>query len=123
MTDYDNFSHSATILPVKDIQDSIEFYTEKLQFKMTFSWGSPLNYAVLKKGGVSIHLVAKEDNLIPSKRHCALYIFVHDVDKIFQRCKKEKVTVLNVPELREYKMNDFDIKDPDGYIITFGTGE
>lgn len=122
MENQDNFSHAACIFPVEDLQTSIDFYTQKLEFKLTFSWGVPTNYAVIKKGGVSIHLVKKSDDRTPSKKHCALYIFVYDIAKIYKRCVSEKVSIINTPETRDYNMKDFDIKDPDGYIITFGNG-
>ena len=123
MENKDNFSHSATVFPVKNIQKSIEFYTKKLEFGMTFSWGDPTSYAVLKKGGVSIHISEKTDGFVQSNKHCALYIFVYNVDKIYQRCVNQKVLIVNVLEIRDYKMRDFDIMDPDGIRITFGKGE
>ncbi len=123
MVSQDNFSHAATIFPVKNLQKSMDFYTIKLGFKMTFSWGEPVNYVVLKKGGVSIHLTTKIDDHIPSKEHCSLYIFVYDVKEIYQKCVEENISIINSPEIRDYKMKDFDIKDPDGYIISFGKGE
>lgn len=119
----DNFSHAATIFPVQDMEKSVQFYTRQLDFDLTFSWGDPVNYAVLKRGGVSIHLTSRLDDGKPSKDHCALYIFVSDVQQIFQDCTKHNVTIINNPKLRDYNMTDFDIKDPDGYIITFGNGE
>ncbi|NQZ78437.1 MAG: VOC family protein [Ekhidna sp.] len=118
-----NYSHAATVFPVKSLKQSIAFYCNKLAFEMTFSWGEPISYAVLKNGGVSIHLTKRSDNLIPSKKHCALYIFVHDIEKAYQLCIQEGVSIMNPPDSRDYLMKDFDIKDPDGYIITFGSSE
>jgi len=114
MKNLDNFSHAATILAVKDIQKSIDFYTTKLGSQMTFSWGNPVSYSVLKRGGVSIHLSTKLDDHIPSKEHCILYIFVHDVAEIYPQCLQTNVTLLNSPEAHDL--------DPDGYIISFGKG-
>jgi catechol 2,3-dioxygenase-like lactoylglutathione lyase family enzyme len=119
----DNFSHAATIFPVTDIRRSLEFYTEKLEFDKKFEWGEPPTYIVLKEGGVSIHLVKRNDSLMPSKDHTALYIFVHDIAQVYDKCLRAKIKILNQPEVRDYKMKDFDIMDPDGYIITFGRGE
>ena len=118
-----NFSHAATIFPVEDISRSLEFYTEKLGFENTFDWGDPVTYAVLKKDGVSIHITLKVDNHVPSKEHCALYVFVHNVEEIYRQCMKNKVPILGKPEVRDFKMKDFDIIDPDGYILSFGKGE
>ena len=123
MNPQNNFSHAATVLPVLDIQKSIEFYTQRLQFELMFSWGEPLSYVVLKQGGVSLHLTLRADNNSPSTEHCVVYIFVRNIEEIYQQCLQENVTILNPLELRDYKMKDFDIKDPDGHIISFGNGQ
>lgn len=122
MTNQENFSHAATVLPVINVRKSIAFYTKKLGFHLSFSWSDPPTYAVLVRGGVSIHLTKRNDDKSPSDEHCALYIFVYDVDQIYQQCEKEGISIINVPEERDYKMTDFDIIDPDGYVITFGNG-
>lgn len=123
MENQTNFSHAATIFPVKDVQRSIDFYTHQLKFDLTFTWDDPITYAVLKKGGVSIHLTKRADDLHPSKKHTALYIFVHNLQEVYEQCIKEQVQILNPLGARDYQMKDFDIQDPDGHIITFGKGE
>ena len=54
MADPDNFSHAATVFPVKNVEQSVAFYSKKLGFTVTFTWEEPMSYAVLKKGSVSI---------------------------------------------------------------------
>jgi len=123
MKNQDNFSHAASVLPVIDMQKSIDFYVQKLDFKLTFSWGEPANYAVMKRGGVSIHLTQRADEQRPSDNHVTVYIFVRDIDEIYNQCVERNVTLLNSPQDKDYNMVDFDIRDPDGYIICFGNGE
>lgn len=123
MADSTNFSHSAAILPVSDLSQSIDFYINKLGFEKTFEWGEPMYYAVVKRGGVGIHLTKRSDGARPSKYHRALYIFVNDINAVYKQCKNEQVRIVNDMEARDYKMKDFDIEDPDGFIITFGESE
>ena len=123
MADSNNFSHSAAILPVSDLHKSIDFYTGKLGFEKTFEWGQPPYYAVVKRGGVGIHLTKRADGNRPSKYHRAVYIFVNDVDEVYKQCRNNEVKIVNDIEDRDYKMKDFDIEDPEGFIITFGKGE
>ncbi|MGA8853838.1 MAG: glyoxalase superfamily protein [Christiangramia sp.] len=123
MSNSENFSHSAVIFPVSDLEKSIEFYTRKLGFEKTFEWGDPVYYAVVKRGGVGIHLTKRSDGRTPSKYHRALYIFVNNADEIYKQCKDSEIRIVNDIENRDYNMKDFDIEDPDGYIITFGKGE
>ncbi|GAA4324884.1 hypothetical protein GCM10023115_41350 [Pontixanthobacter gangjinensis] len=120
MPDTSNFSHSAVIFPVSNLDDSIDFYTNKLGFENTFEWGEPRYYAVVKRGGVGIHLTKRSDGGRASKYHRALYVFVNDVDKVYKEFKAQNVHIVNDIESRDYKMKDFDIEDPDGFIITFG---
>ncbi len=122
MDQQDNFSHAATVFPVRDLERSVAFYTQGLGFELTFSWEEPATYAVLKRGGVSIHLSLHDEQdqqIIPKG---LLYIFVYDVNKIYQRCLAHRITIKNTLALQDYGMTDFDIVDPDGHSITFGRG-
>jgi len=119
----DNFSHAASVFEVTDIGKSIDFYTKLLPFNLTFSWGNPTEYAVLKKGGVSIHLTARPEKHTKEIKPSHIYIFVYDIDSTFNLCKDSGIKVISQLDDRDYKMKDFDIVDLDGNIITFGNGQ
>lgn len=121
-TSQELFSHAATILAVKDIEKSMNFYEQKLGFEITFKWNSPTDYAVLKRGEVSLHLSKRTEDASPISNHIALYIFVHDIDAVYQELQEKRVKINTLIGTREYAMRDFDIKDPDGYLISFGMG-
>lgn len=115
------FSHAASIFPVADLETSMNFYRDKLGFEITFTWEDPPSYAVLKRGeGVNIHLVKREDQVMPSSRHTRLYIFVYDVDAVYQELKERGLQLSQAPSDTEYGMRELDIQDPDGYLICFG---
>ncbi len=114
------FSHFASVLPVTDITKSLDFYQNKLGFELTFTWKEPVEYAVLKRGDVSIHLTQKQNTNTPLKLHNSLYIFVHDVEQVYEEFISKNVRIKNELNSRDYGMNDFDIADPDGYMLTFG---
>ncbi len=123
MTQKENFSHSATILPTRDIQKSIDFYTKKLEFSLNFTWEDPVSYAVLKRGEVNIHLSLVDDPSTPLLSSTLIYVFVHDVDSAFQQCKKNGIEIKEPIDTRDYKMRDFEIIDPDGHRLTIGNGQ
>ena len=119
----DNFSHAATVFPVESVALSIDFYRDKLGFDVTFEWGEPVQYAVLKRGGVSVHLVSKDDPKYQSSSvHTALYVFVHDVDEVYEELKAKGAAITNEIADRDYGMRDFDITDPDGFQLCFAMG-
>ena len=118
----DLISHAACVLTVKNMQDSLKFYRDKLGFELTFGWNDPIDYAVLKRGGVQIHLTTGPETVAVENTNRSLYLFVHDVDKLYQEFKRKEVSPMSSPAERDYEMKDFDVKDPSGYILTFGKG-
>ncbi len=112
-------SHSSTILAVSDVAASIEFYVEKLGFDLTFKWEDPVTYAVVKSGEIGIHLSLKSDKHQISQEHVQIAIFTHDVDEVYRQCQENGIKIHAEIGDRDYGMRDFDITDPDGYIIGF----
>ena len=118
-----NVSHAATVFPVANVRESIDYYRDVLGFEINFEWEDPVTYAVLKKGeGVSIHFVQQADDFKPSKEHTAVYIFCHDVDAVYEECKKNGANITTDIGDRDYGMRDFDITDPNGYRISYSMG-
>lgn len=116
------FSHAAPVFPVPDVKQTAEYYRDKLGFEIKFLWGEPPTYAVVKRQDVGIHLSKKADDFRPSGSHTAYYIFVYDVEGLFKEFKENDVEILNKPTRRDYGMTDFDIRDINGYILSFANG-
>ena len=113
-------SHSAPIFPVDDVENTVRYYEQQLGFNCSFKMGTPPEYAVMRRGeGVSIHLVKRSGPFKPSAYHAALLIFVNDVDALYQEFQSKKVVILNPIGDRVFGMRDFDIRDPNGYILIF----
>ncbi len=123
-TKQSGISHFATVIGVSNIQDTIKWYKNKLGFEITFSWGEPMDYAVLKRGdNISIHF-SRIDEFSKAKvpENTLIYFFVYDVDAIHAEFVENGVEDIRSPEDREYGMRDFDLIDPNGYRLSFGRG-
>lgn len=117
------FSHSSPIFPVDDPLKTAEYYRDVLGFDINFKWEDPPTYIVLNRDdAVGIHLVKKQDNIKQSTTHSSLFIFVHDVDVVYEEYQKSGADIISPIGDRDYGMRDFDIKDPNGYILVFGKG-
>jgi hypothetical protein len=115
-----NVSHFAAIFPSKDPDSLASWYRDKLGFEITFNWGEPVDYIVTnREHNISIHFVKSDLSEIQPRQ---LYVFCHDVDAIYEDFKSNGVDSMTVPVDADYKMRDFDLTDPDGNQITFGTG-
>ncbi|GAA4271177.1 glyoxalase superfamily protein [Aquimarina gracilis] len=114
------FLHAACVLPVSDMKESIHFYVNKLDFKVTFSWNKPIDYAVLNRENVELHLTLKEGYKKGKFHYSSLYIFVNAIESIYEELISKKVLFNRGLGEQEYGMSDFNLADPDGHIITFG---
>ncbi len=114
------FSHASAIFPVDQPLESAMYYQEVLGFKIAFTWEDPPSYVVVNRDeAVSIHFSKREDEFIPSKAHVALNIFVHDVDALHEEYQKSGANITNEIANRPWGMRDFDITDPNGFILSF----
>ena len=115
------FSHAATILPVDDIMEAAAYYRDFLGFTIAFTWGNPVDYAVVSRDdAVAIHFSKRVGVGKLSADQVVLYIFVYDVDAVYQEYEQNGVPISMPIGDRLYGMRDFDIKDPNGYILSFG---
>ncbi len=115
------FSHIAPVLQIRDLKATVDFYTDKLGFTVSYRHGSPVDYAVLRMGdAVAIHMAQNDAHHNLEQSYVSLYIFVHDVDKVYEEYQKRDVNITCDIGDREYKMRDFDVTDPNGFVLCFG---
>jgi len=106
---------------VVDLKQSIAFYTEKLDFEISFCYQD--FYCGIIKDGFSIHLKSgspaieerenKRDN-----EHLDITFSVEGVNDLYDDLKNKSIHIIQ--PLRDMPYGrEFYIADPDGYIIAF----
>ena len=103
-------------LAVADIGAAVEFYTEKLGFKLIFTWGEPPTFAGVNLGGKQIFL----QKGTPDPKGCFVYFLVDDADALHEFHRANGVEVAEPPGDRDYGIRDYSVRDLDGYYLTFG---
>jgi uncharacterized glyoxalase superfamily protein PhnB len=108
------------MLQVRDLRESIAFYTDVLGFKLdgTFPEDAP-TWAGLTSGNARIMITALDAAAAQPSLTGVIYMYPDDVDAVWDRLK-DVATVVEPIETRVYGMRDFSIRDPNGYMITFG---
>ena len=119
-------------LIVSDVQRSIDFYRDVLEFTVTQTVPDqgPFVFAILQRGGVEVFLNAPEpahaeypaladarhrrqpDALHPREGHSPAHEHL-----------KDRVNVVMPLEKKWYGPTEFAFTDPDGYVITFAETE
>ena len=114
------FERAMTVLGVRDMAASLEFYSDKLGFSVVASWGEPPGFAIVQRGLVTLGLQAREDNNVSGIGGWSTYIYVNDVDALYEEFKAAGVNFERDIEDSFYGCRDFDVLDPDGNGIMFG---
>ena len=110
---------AATVFVVQDVLRSVEHYCDILGFHTQFTYGEPTFYAGVERDDLVIHLqAASETKRQPG--HGAVYVFVTDVDALYQELQSRGARTLNEPKDYPYGMRDFNINDIDGNQRCFG---
>ena len=107
--------HHTGIL-VSDLDAAVDFYTNKLGFRVGFTWGEPPTMAGVNLGHVQIFLEVGE----PSPKGCYLYFVVNDANALHEFHRRNDVEIIQPPDDREYGLRDYSIRDLHGYVLSFG---
>ena len=114
------FSHAATVLPVDNLIETAEFYQKKMGFDISSMYGDPPYYAIANRDkNVSIHLSEREDTT-NKIQPCNVYIFVNDVDAVYDEYQSKGLEIFAPPENQAYGMREFEVVDLNGHFLTFG---
>lgn len=113
-------TRASAILQVNDLNKSISFYCEVLRFTKEFAYGDPPFYAGVRHDDVILHLCSSEENKM-RRGMGSVYIFCDEVDAYHTEILSRGAKVTSPLSTYPYGMRDFQIKDIDGNLISFGT--
>ena len=103
-------------LTVADIGAAVEFYTAKLGFGLSFTWGDPPSMAGVVLDRVQMFLTKGK----PNPEGCSVYFVVGDADELYEFHRAGGVEIVEPIDDREYAMRDYSVRDRDGNRLDFG---
>jgi catechol 2,3-dioxygenase-like lactoylglutathione lyase family enzyme len=116
------FEKLTPMLQTSNMAKSIEFYTRTLGFTLVNTWPGGAEaeptWCILNRDDVAIMFMINEHLGAPEMTG-TLYIQTTDVLDLHRRLAGQ-VEVLWGPEVYEYGMHEFAIKDCNGYTLSFG---
>src|SRR5579872_2904867 len=102
-------------LAVSDILAAVDFYTNKLGFKLGFTSGEPPRFAGVVLGNSQMFL----DKGAPTPQGCHVCFDVDNADELFEFQRANGVEVVEPIANREYGMRDYAVRDLHGYVLVF----
>lgn len=103
-------------LMVPDITAAVEFYTTRLGFTPSFTWGDPPTFAGVMLDRVQMFLSKGS----PNPSGCSVYFMVGNADELCAYQRANGVEVVEPPGDRDYALRDYAIRDLNGYMLSFG---
>jgi predicted enzyme related to lactoylglutathione lyase len=113
------FQRAMPVLEVTDMPGSLAFYRDKLGFSAAV-WGEPPSFAIVQRGAVSIALDASQRGQSANNQWWAAYIYVADVNALYDEFRDLGIAIHREIDDAPYGCRDFDVADPDGYVLAFG---
>ena len=103
-------------LTVADISSAVEFYTGKLGFALSFTWGDPPSMAGVVLDRVQMFLTKGR----PNPEGSSVYFVVGNADELYEFHRQGGVEIVEPIDDRDYAMRDYAVRDRDGNRLDFG---
>jgi len=106
------------ILYVRDFEEAMKYYTEKLLFERLWDWGKPPDFGAVRLGKVEIFFC------LGGQGHPGswLSIFMEDVDGYCERIRRLGAEVIQGPTDYPWGCRELHVRDPNQHVIRFSQG-
>lgn len=101
---------------VGDVAAAIEFYTTRLGFVNSFTYGEPPTMAGVNLGNVQMFL----EKGVPAPQGASVYFVVGNADELYEFHRASGVEIVVPIDDREYGLRDYRVRDLNGYELSFG---
>jgi catechol 2,3-dioxygenase-like lactoylglutathione lyase family enzyme len=116
----------ATVLLVRDVEQSLAYYRDKLGFEVWPYEENPSHYGYANRGECWFHFacwdgVEPQPNsaLVPPDMFDA-YLYVDDIPALHAELAERGANLMHGPEERPWTSLEIRVRDPDGYVLAFG---
>jgi len=117
---------SAPYFPVADLEQSAAHYERVLGFHCEYSGGTPPQFAILSRDGLSIMLraVATPERISPNEKQGGTwdaFFWVRDARALHAELRANGADIVYGPVVQDaYHMEEFAVRDREGYVLGFG---
>lgn len=117
------FLKTTTILPVKDIYETLTWYQDILGFENVYVHGEGrrddaedfANYAISRRDSVEVHFIMDEGGAVWTRAGTGqLHLTVRDVDAIYAEVQSRGGTIARGLQRENWPARGFDLTEPSG---------
>lgn len=117
---------SAPYFPVADVEQAAAHYERVLGFHKEYSAGTPPEFAIVSRDGMSImlRLTPTPEQISPNEKQGGtwdVFFWVRDAQALHADLLANGANVVYGPIIQEaYNMKEFAVRDREGYVLGFG---
>lgn len=113
------------VIMAHDVIEAVEFYRDKLGFKVDFVYGEPATHAAVSQGEWTGSTATIQITQVPTDRELKpssyLYIYTDTkLDQLFEEYRDRGIEIVSPPKKQLWGMQELVIKDLHGRVIVFG---
>ncbi len=115
-----NYQSAVPVIATADVRAAIDYYVDVLGFSEYFTFGNPLEYAGVRRGGAQIYITRDErlaSALKAAGAHPEVFLWVSEVDRVFEEHQARGAKVVEAISNRPWDARQYVIEDPHGYLI------
>jgi len=120
------FKRLAPQIVVPDVVRTAEYYRDELGFKILNYFADPPVYAMVERDDVEIHFGKADEGSTVQVNEALrkglgndLYIWVSDIDAMFEELSAKNVEIVEGPVKRVYESVEVVVKDCNGFQLVF----
>jgi catechol 2,3-dioxygenase-like lactoylglutathione lyase family enzyme len=116
----------APYFPVRDVEQSATHYENVFGFRRDYAAGSPPEFAILSRDGLSVMLrrVPEPQQISPNERQGGTwdaFFWVTDARALHAEMQAKGAEIVYGPLVQQaYNMEEFAVRDREGYVLGFG---
>ncbi len=114
------YKSAVPVISTGDVSSTVEYYTTVLGFCQHFIYGDPPVYAGVERDGVLLYITLDKQMASALKNsglHPDVFLWVQDVDKVFEDHKKRGAKIFEGISDRPWDARQYVIEDPNGYRL------
>lgn len=117
---------SAPYFPVSDVERAAQYYELVLGFQRDYAVGTPPQFAIVSRDGLNVmlRLVSEPERISPNEQQGGTwdaFFWVRDLQALYRELCHRGAEIAYGPMVQvAYSMEEFAIRDRDGYVLGFG---
>ena len=115
---------AAPYFPVPDVEQAVLHYEQVFGFARDYVAGTPPEFAMVSRDGLCIMLRRVSQPISPNEQQGGTwdaFFWVRDVHGLHDELKGRGAVIVYGPIVQEaYGMEEFAVRDRDGYVLGFG---